>query len=130
MEFHDGIGASQLQTKKGTSPADLVNINHGAIAMAFPLAKTVAIKDACDHFGKLFGCDLNRRDTLNFSIETVSTKTESGVDPEIEEQFNLITDIESLDKYVAGLITNFPKLNHNMAFRSLLEKTKNKLKPR
>lgn len=66
MDFHDGIGACQLQTKKGTSPADLININNGAISMAFPIAKTVAIKDACDHFGKLFGCDLNRKDTIPF----------------------------------------------------------------
>lgn len=66
MDYHDGIGACQLQTSKGTSPADLANINNGALAMAFPIAKTVAIKDACDHFGKLFGADINRKDTLPF----------------------------------------------------------------
>jgi hypothetical protein len=69
MSFHDGIGAMQLQTKKDTSPADLLNINNGALSMAFPAAKTVAIKDACDHFGKLFGCDLNRKDTMNFTFD-------------------------------------------------------------
>ena len=67
--FHDGIGAIQLQTKKGTSPSDLININNGAISMAFPIAKTIAIKDACDHFGKLFGADLNRKDTLAFTSD-------------------------------------------------------------
>jgi len=66
MSYHDGIGACQLQTKSGTSPSDLININHGAIAMAFPIAKTVAIKDACDHFGTIFGCNLNRKDTTQF----------------------------------------------------------------
>jgi len=70
FDFHDGIGACQLQTSKGTSPADLVNINNGALSMAFPIAKTVAIKDACDHFGKLFGCDLNRKDVIPFNIDT------------------------------------------------------------
>lgn len=69
MDWHDGIGACQLQTKKGTSPADLININHGAISMAFPIAKTVAIKDACDHFGELFGCNLNRKDTIPFQVD-------------------------------------------------------------
>lgn len=34
--------------------------------MAYPLAKTVAIKDACDHFGELFGANLNRRDLVSF----------------------------------------------------------------
>jgi hypothetical protein len=66
MEFHDGIGAAQLQTAKGTSPADLANINNGALSMAFPIAKSLAIKDACDMFGALFGANLNRRDVATF----------------------------------------------------------------
>lgn len=64
MDFHDGIGAAQLQTKSGSSPADLGNINQGALSMAFPIAKTVAVKDACDHFGNLFGANLNRKDVV------------------------------------------------------------------
>ncbi len=67
MDWHDGIGACQLQTKSGTSPADLMNINNGALSMAFPIAKTVAIKDACDHFGSIFGANLNRKDTIPFT---------------------------------------------------------------
>lgn len=67
--FHDGIGASQLQTKSGTSPADMMNINNGAISMAFPLAKTLAIKDACDLFGSLFGANLNRADVAVFKMD-------------------------------------------------------------
>lgn len=69
MDYHDGIGAAQLQVKSGTSPADLQNINNGALSMAFPIAKTVAIKDACDHFGRLFGSDLNRKDTVSYSLD-------------------------------------------------------------
>lgn len=67
--FHDGIGACQLQTKKDTSVTDMININNGALQMAFPIAKTIAIKDACDHFGKLFGSDLNRKDHINYSLD-------------------------------------------------------------
>jgi hypothetical protein len=67
--FHDGIGAAQLQTAKGTSPADLANINNGALSMAFPIAKTVAIKDAADHFGTLFGANVNRKDTVNYGAD-------------------------------------------------------------
>lgn len=66
MDFHDGIGAAQLQVQKGQSAADLSMINNGAISMAFPIAKTVAIKDACDHFGNVFGANLNRKDTVDF----------------------------------------------------------------
>ncbi|MGL4758185.1 MAG: hypothetical protein ACRCXZ_02530, partial [Patescibacteria group bacterium] len=67
--YHDGIGASQLQTAKGTSPADLININNGALQMAFPVAKTIAIKDACDMFGSLFGANLNRRDVIEYKMD-------------------------------------------------------------
>jgi len=59
-EFHDGIGSEAIQTKAGTSASDLINITQGAISIAFPKAKTAAIKDACHHFGRLFGSDLNR----------------------------------------------------------------------
>jgi len=68
-DYHDGIGAAQLQTKKGQSPADLAAINNGALAMAFPISKTIAIKDACDHFGKLFGADLNRDVQIKYSLD-------------------------------------------------------------
>ena len=68
-DYHDGIGAAQLQTKKDTSPADLQNINNGALSMAFPIAKTIAIKDAADHFGKLFGSDLNRKEEISYNID-------------------------------------------------------------
>lgn len=68
-EFTDGIGASQMQTAKGTSPSDLININNGALSMAMPLAKTLAVKDACHHIGRIFGADLNRRDVADFTTD-------------------------------------------------------------
>ena len=67
MNYQDGIGASQLQTAKGKSAADMININNGAISMAFPLAKTLAIKDACQLIGNIFGANLDREDTIRFS---------------------------------------------------------------
>lgn len=68
MRFHDGVGAQELQTEAKTGPLkmDMSNVNKGAVTMALPIAKSIAIKDACDHFGKLFGCDLNRKETLSF----------------------------------------------------------------
>lgn len=67
--FHDGVGACQLQTKQGSSPADLQNINNGAVTMALPIAKSFAIKDAAEHIGKLFGRDLNRKDVMEYVPE-------------------------------------------------------------
>lgn len=66
MSFVDGIGAIQLQTKKDTSPTDLINLNNGAISMAFPIAKSLAIKDACQLLGNIFGGNLDRKDTIQF----------------------------------------------------------------
>jgi hypothetical protein len=69
--FHDGVGAQEVQTQKdtGSLKLDMSNINIGAITMALPIAKTVAVKDAADHLGKLFGSDLNRKDTLNYTAD-------------------------------------------------------------
>ena len=66
-QYHDGVGAMQIQTKAGASPADLGAINNNAVMMALPAAKSYAIKDAADHLGKLFGRDLNRKDTMAFT---------------------------------------------------------------
>ena len=89
--FHDGIGAIHLQTKSGSSPTELQNINNGALSMAYPLAKTLAIKDAADMFGKLFGADLNRRDTLPASMD------KPKMTPEQERITLLIDQMETED---------------------------------
>jgi hypothetical protein len=68
--YSDGIGAVQLQTAKGTSPADLANINNGAIAMAFPAAKSYAIKDAAEMIGNIFGSNVSRKNTVPFQPDT------------------------------------------------------------
>jgi len=70
--FHDGVGASEVQTQKdsGHLQLDMSNINRGALVMALPNAKSVAIKDAADHLGKLFGSDLNRKDMIAYGVDT------------------------------------------------------------
>lgn len=83
-DFHDGIGAIQLQTRQGASPADLGNINNGAVSMAFPMAKTLAVKDACDHFGDLFGANLNRKDVVEFKPDIPSSSPSDKVEVSVE----------------------------------------------
>ena len=125
-EYHDGIGAIQLQVKKGSSPSDLANINNGALSMAFPLAKTLAIKDACDMFGKLFGSDLNRRDSLPASMDAKKqTNEEKAIEIKLllevegltiaeEERMNIgyildMKEVSSYDKCLTLLNNNLPK---------------------
>jgi len=68
LDFQDGVGAQELQTKKDTGALkmDMSNVNRGAVQMALPIAKSYAIKDACELIGNIFGGNLNRKDTLAF----------------------------------------------------------------
>lgn len=88
-DFHDGIGAIHLQVKSGSSPSELQNINNGALSMAYPLAKTLAIKDACDHFGELFGANLNRNDAMTYGLPDTIKQTDDEKLAEIKELLDL-----------------------------------------
>lgn len=63
---HDGVGAMDIQTKKGASASDLASIVSAAIPKAVPAAKSYAIKDAAECLGKLFGKDLGRADEIGY----------------------------------------------------------------
>lgn len=67
--YQEGVGACELQTeaKTGVLKLDFSNVNRGAVAMALPIAKTIALKDAADHIGKIFGSDINRKDVPDLS---------------------------------------------------------------
>lgn len=65
----DGTGAVGVQTKKGAAAADMAQIVSDGVMKALPAAKSYAIKDAAEHLGKIFGRDLNRKDTIAFSGE-------------------------------------------------------------
>ena len=108
--FHDGIGASQIQTKKGASPADLASINNNAIGMAFPIAKTEAVKNACKSFGKLFGSDIMRSEDIayvadltlipfneehpNFDKAVIAIKDGKATIEQLKNKYNISEEIE------------------------------------
>lgn len=62
----DGVGAVAIQVDKGKNASDLGAIKSNAIMLGLPAAKSYAIKDAAEHIGKLFGRDINRKDTMSF----------------------------------------------------------------
>jgi hypothetical protein len=122
MMFHDGVGAQELQTTKGSGNLnmDMSNVNKGAVMMALPIAKSIAIKDACDHFGDLFGANLNRKDIVQFtgdtellSAEAIHTsKEKERVEKHIQNANNVDTlmQVESLvNKYELTEIYNNKK---------------------
>jgi hypothetical protein len=112
MMYHDGVGAQELQTTKGSGNLnmDMSNVNKGAVMMALPIAKSIAIKDACDHFGDLFGANLNRKDIVQFTGDTEllsseaihTSKEKERVIKHIENAntlYTLIEVISLIDKY-------------------------------
>lgn len=82
MVYQDGVGAWELQTASGSGvlKLDASNINRGAVPMALGVAKSIAIKDACDLIGNIFGSNLNRKDVLPYIVDeqlaTVANKKE------------------------------------------------------
>lgn len=87
--YHDGVGAVPLKTDKGFSAADLAHIKSDAVATGAPSAKSFAIKDAAEHLGKLFGRDLNRKDTVAYtnlySVDEADWKAELGKAESLDE---------------------------------------------
>lgn len=82
--FLDGIGAAQINSKQTAE-------------MAFPLAKSLAVKDAGDWNGKIFGKDLNR-----LSVSTVTKQSQFTEEQEAQlEKARVaaakVTLIENLD---------------------------------
>lgn len=66
-EYHDGVGAKDLQTDSGSRASDISAIKAAAVMMAAPSAVSYAIKDAAEHLGTVFGRDLNRKDLIQFT---------------------------------------------------------------
>lgn len=116
FDYHDGIGAKELQVKKGASAADLASINSGALAMAFPIAKTVAIKDACDHFGTLFGSDLNRKDVMSIGTDEKLQSKKSAID-----KINDLADKEPLPKMTTNEAFESPTVNQEPEASALIQ---------
>lgn len=65
--FQDGTGASQIQTTKGSSPAEMQNIGQGAVEKALPDSYSQAIKNAAKKIGRIFGSDLNRDSPIPYT---------------------------------------------------------------
>lgn len=63
----DGIGAVDIQTEKGAAPTDFTQIKQSAVMKAAPAAKSLAIKDAAECLGRIFGKDLNRKEFLPYT---------------------------------------------------------------
>lgn len=67
-DWQDGCGAAPMQVDSGSKPMDANAIKNNAVMLALPIAETNAVKDAADKIGKIFGRDLNRKNTLEYDL--------------------------------------------------------------
>lgn len=66
-QWNDGVGAAPIQTDKGAGAMDWNAAKSTGVQIALPAAETYAIKDAAEKFGKIFGKDLGRKDTMDYT---------------------------------------------------------------
>lgn len=88
MQYQDGVGAVAVQVEKGQSPSDLAKIRSDAVMKGLPAAKSFAIKDAAEHLGKLFGRDINRKDTMAFSPSYGTDEAKEQAKKDLKKKLN------------------------------------------
>lgn len=118
-DHQDGVGAMPIQiAKEAKSAIAFEQMNSSAIQMGAPASKSFAIKDACEHFGRIFGKDLNRKDNVDYDrLYSMIGMTEAVNNPslskEIREEIQATTTLAKLkevaEKY-SGLGKGFDKL--------------------
>jgi hypothetical protein len=65
--WQDGIGAAPIQTDKDKGATDWNAVKTDGVQKAAPAAETYAVKDAAEKFGKIFGRDVARKTTMNYT---------------------------------------------------------------
>ena len=95
-EFHDGIGAKDLQMDAGAKPTEIDRMKSNAVTLAAPISKSEAIKDATHHLGKLFGRDLNRKDVVEYKPVYEAPNHEAD---RLAQLINNCTTIDELNQY-------------------------------
>lgn len=111
--YQDGSGAVPIQTDKGESAADLIHIKSDAISKGLPAAVSFAIKDAADRIGDIFGGNLNRKDTLEFSsMYTTSPEVEEEIKQTIEafESSETLDDLANVFMNLSAKIKTDPRI--------------------
>lgn len=104
----DGLGAMPLQTDEGKGATDFNFIKTAAVQMALPGAESYAIKDAAEKIGRLFGKDLNRKDTMAYENLTgrFNTMTKEEIEnkrlEKLIEQAQTREDLEKFEQYVTA----------------------------
>jgi len=109
--FHDGVGAAQISK---TQPAE----------MAFPLAKSLAFKDAIEVKGRIFGKDLNRAEVSIVTTPKTIDEDSAKFLNEVTIKVKRITNLDSLDELYLEIQPTIPKgLEKNIKAIFIKQKT-------
>lgn len=87
-DWQDGIGAMPIQIQKGSGAIEFNKMNSSAVQIGAPASESFAIKDAVEKFGKIFGKDLNRKDTIAYTDRlhaTIDTMEKINIIDQIAE---------------------------------------------
>lgn len=125
--FHDGVGASPLQTNAGKSAADLANIKNNAVQLAAPAAKSYAIKDAVEHLGKMFGRDINRSDTVGYEF-LYGQEDKSKAEDNSQELIAQLKSSKNLKELQANFVKGVNQFKGNNEIIAELIQIKDELK--
>lgn len=92
-EYQDGVGAVpiQINSKAGKGAIDFANMNSNAVQLGAPAAESYAFKDAAEKFGKIFGKDVNRKNSPEY-VDRIHQMIASAVEEELASEI-----IEEID---------------------------------
>lgn len=97
-EYQDGVGATAIQVDKGKNASDLGAIKSDAIQKALPAAESYAVKDAAEKIGRIFGKDLNRRDTLAFDPSYATDENKKRVEQMQKNALIMAKDVDEVSE--------------------------------
>lgn len=102
-EYQDGVGAVpiQIDSKAGTGAIDFPHMKSNAIQLGAPAAESYAFKDAAEKFGKIFGKDVNRKNSPEYVDrihQMIAGSVREELAAEIVEEIDACTTQEQLTK--------------------------------
>lgn len=118
-DYQDGVGAMPIQVAKDAGSAiAFEKMNSSAIQIGSPASESFAIKDACEKFGRIFGKDLNRKDSVNYDrLYSMIGMNEIVNNPSLTEEIRLevencetIQELKEVESKYSGLGKDFVEL--------------------
>lgn len=118
-DYQDGVGAMPIQVSKDAGSAiAFEKMNSTAIQIGSPASESFAIKDACEKFGRIFGKDLNRKDSVNYDrLYSMIGMNEIVNNPSLTEEIRLevencetIEELKTVESKYSGLGKDFVEL--------------------